>query len=252
MAAILILARRNDDGFQSLIIVGVIAAVVVTVFLVSSWRRRKRTEAMQRLADELGLTFAAQGGDQMISELGWCELFSRGRSKRIVNFMYGSSEGRQISVFDYEFVTGHGKSKRTNRQTVACLRFDGPQLPGFTLRQEGMWDKITAWFGGTDIDFETHPEFSGKYVVRGESEMAVRVLFSHPVLEFYQQHPGFNTEGLGHTFVFYRNARLIPPLEISQFLAGAFEALALFRASTPVESRGAPGGSLTLDPSHPS
>jgi hypothetical protein len=242
MAAFLILARRDNDGFESLIILGVIAAAVVVGFLVSSWRRRKRTEAIQQLADELGLTVAAQGGDELrvvlaaegddprISELGWCELFSRGRGKKIVNLMHGSSEGRQVAVFDYEFVTGHGKSKRTNRQTVACLRFDGEQLPGFSLRPEGAWDKITAWFGGVDIDFETHPDFSSKYVVRGESERAVRALFSHAVLEHYEQHPGVSTEGLGHTFVFYRTAKLIPPAEIKQFLASAFEALALFRA----------------------
>jgi hypothetical protein len=133
-------------------------------------------------------------------------------------------------VFDFEFVTGHGKSKRTNRQTVVCLRFDGRQLPGFSLRPEGTWDKITAWFGGTDIDFETHPQFSRRFIVRGESEQAVRRLFSHPVLEFYEQHPGFSTEGLAHTFVFYRNATLLVPDEISQFLASAFEALAVFRA----------------------
>ena len=81
--------------------------------------------------------------------------------------MRGSNEGREIAVFDYQYVTGYGKSrKRTVCSTVACLRSDGPPLPGFTLRPEGTWDKISSWFGGADIDFDTHPKFSRSFVLR--------------------------------------------------------------------------------------
>ena len=54
--------------------------------------------------------------------------FSRaaGRQK-VYNLMRGSSmEIVGSPIFDHQFTTGHGKSTKTWRYTVLCIRFDGP------------------------------------------------------------------------------------------------------------------------------
>jgi hypothetical protein len=226
----IVMRRRNNDPLISIILFGAFAALAVVWLIVARFWRKRRTEAMQRVAGELGLTFAAIGSEQFVTSLGWSELFSRGRAKKVSNLSSGSSDGREVAVFDYQFITGHGKSTQTWRSTVVSLRFDGHGLPRFSLRPEGVWDKVKSWFGGADINFDTHPQFSRSYVLRGENESAIRALFTNAVLEFYEQNPGVNTEALGNSFLFYRHAKLVAPADISSFLASAFEALSLFQS----------------------
>jgi len=222
--------RRNDDPIISFIIIGAIVAVAVASYFISNLRRKKRTAALESTAGELGLIFSPQGNDYLVNQLGWCELFSRGRNKKALNLMRGSNGGREISLFDYQYVTGYGKSRRTVLTTVACLRADGPPLPAFTLRPEGAWDKISKLFRSVDIDFDTHPKFSRSFVLRGEDEFALRTIFTPPVLEYFEQHSGISAECSNDTLVFYRPGKKVPPEGVNQFLADAFGALTLFRA----------------------
>src|SRR5215208_3922505 len=117
--------RRHGDPFFSIVAVCLVLTVVAISYFVSSIRRRRRTEALQRVAGELGLTFYPQDIEQLVIELDWSDLFSRGRAKKILNLMRGSSGGRDVAVFDYEHVTGYGKNKRTSRTTVALFRSEG-------------------------------------------------------------------------------------------------------------------------------
>jgi hypothetical protein len=221
--------RRNGDPTISFIVLGVILVVAVVSYVVSNIRRKKRTAAFERVAADLGLTFSSQRNEYLISQLGWCNLFSRGRNKKVLNLMRGSSEGREIAVFDYQYVTGHGKSRRTVSSTVACLRSDGTTLPRFTLRPEGTWDRLSSWFKSADIDFDTHPKFSRLFVLQGENPSDVRASFRPAVLEYFEQHPGISAEGMNDMLLIYRHGKYVSPEGLAQFLADAFESLALLR-----------------------
>jgi hypothetical protein len=229
--------RRHDDPVFSVVGVCLVLAAVAISYLVSRIRRRKRTEALQRVADELGLTFSPQDTEQLITELGWFDLFSRGRAKKILNLMCGSSGGRYVAVFDYQHVTGHGRGKKTWRTTVALLRSEGPPIPRFSLRPQGAWDKISSWFKTANIDFDNRPQFSRSYLLRGENETGTRALFTEPVLDYFEQHSGQSSEGMNDMLLFYRPGKRVPPADVSQFLADAFEAQSLFRAARPANSR---------------
>jgi hypothetical protein len=230
-------ARRHDNPVVAIVIVGAILLVVVISYFISKTRQRKRTEALERVADDLGLEFSPTGADGLVDELSWCQLFSRGRGKKALNLMRGQGEGRDVSVFDYQYVTGGGKSRRVWNTTVVCLRFDGGQLPWFMLRPERMWDKVVGWFKGSKIDFNTNPEFSRCFLLRSDQEADVRRLFRPAVLQFYEQHPDLSTEGLHNTLLLYRHSKRIEPQAIGQFLADAFEALSLVRGGMQMESR---------------
>jgi hypothetical protein len=229
--------RRHRDPFFTFVVLGLIATVIAISYVVRNIRRKKRTEAFQRVADELGLIFSPQGNEDLVTELGWCELFSRGRAKKILNLMRGSNEGREVAVFDYQYITGHGKSRKTWYSTVACLRSDGPPFPGFSLRPAGTWDKISNWFGGADIDFDTHKRFSRSFRLRGQNERAVRMLFTPQVLDYFEHHSGISAEGSDQTLVFYRHGKSVPPAGVTQLLADAFESLSLFRGESHAGAR---------------
>jgi hypothetical protein len=231
-------ARRHDNPIVAIVIVAMVLSVIAIYYFISKSRERKRTAAFQRVADDLGLELSAAGTQTLVDELSWCQLCSRGRAKKISNLMCGQCEGREVAVFDYQYTTGGGKSTRTWKNTVVCLRFDDCELPWFTLRPERIWDKVVGWFKSSNIEFYTHPEFSRRFLLRGEPEAAVRGLFTATLLEFYEAHPDLSTEGLEKTLLLYRHAKRIEPGRISEFLADAFEALSLFRGRVQMEARG--------------
>jgi hypothetical protein len=229
--------RRNGDPFFSAVGIGLVLVVVAISYFVSRIRRRRRTEALQRVADQLGLTFSPQDTEQLVIELSWCNLFSQGRAKKILNLMRSSSGGRDVAIFDYQHVTGRGKSTHTWRTTVALLRSEGPPIPRFSLRPKGAWDKIAGWFRSANINFDNRPQFSRTYLLCGENEPRIRALFTEPVLDYFEQHLRPSTEGMDDTFLFYRLGKRVPPAGVSQFLADAFEVQSLFRAAPQANSR---------------
>lgn len=209
-----------------LIFWSVIAVVGLCVWQFTRYRRKQRAEAMQRIAEELGLEYSAEGGDAFIESFGLFELFSKGRSKRAFNLMQGTSADRALAIFDYQFVTGHGKSTRTNRMTTLCLRFTGEPLPTFALRPEHWGDKFVSLFRNNDIDFDTHPYFSRMYLLRGDDETAIRNLFTAPVMEYYEARNPLCTEGRDQTLIIYRTGRTSPQ-DINGLLTEGLELLAL-------------------------
>jgi hypothetical protein len=163
-----------------------------------------------------------------LTSLGSFHLGSQGHSKSVTNLLRGRSNNLEVAIFDYRFVTGSGKHKHTWNQTVISFRFDGPALPTFSLRPENFGHKIGKWFGYQDINFESHPDFSRKYLVRGSQEQAIRELFTTKVLDYYQDKSGLSTEGSGNTLLFYRHAKRVQPPAIRSFMEEGFEVLLLF------------------------
>lgn len=208
-----------------------IAFVVLAVgFIVLSIRAdRKRSEALGRIADEMGFKYASDPGEGFLSRYPSFHLFSQGRSPDVRNLLRGQAGGLEVSIFDYSYVTGHGKHRHTWRQTVLAFDIDDADLPAFSLRPETMFHKVGQWFGYKDIDFETHAEFSRKYLLRSSEEEAVRGLFDDRVLEYYESNPNVCTEGRGGRLVYYRALKRIDPSEVRTFLEEGFRVLALFR-----------------------
>lgn len=224
------MARRKDTivPFIYLIVFTVVGVVIAAAIFISRIRRRQRTEAFQRIAAELGLDFTPEVGDRYAADLEHFELFNKGRSKNVSNLLQGTSDNRALAIFDYQYTTGSGKHRHTWHTTVLQIQFDGPELPQFSLRAESLWDKIASKFGSHDIDFDTHPTFSKKYVLRGENEPNIRAVFTPPILDYFEAHPGLNIEAWGQTLLFYRLGKHVKPEEVNAFLADGLALLSLF------------------------
>ena len=214
-----------------LIIMAVIAFLIIFGIIVvfSTLLDRKRTEALHAMAGERNLAFFKDDELGLLTALNHLSLFSKGRDKKVSNVIKGDTEDIDIFVFDYEYTTGQGKSRSTPRQTVMMFRTAALRLPAFALRPENVFHKIGGLFGYQDIDFEHFPDFSAKYLLRGEDEEAVRNLFTESVLFSYEQNLGWCTEGDADTLVFYRDAKRVSPDQISSFME---EGIALFALYT--------------------
>ena len=206
-----------------------IAAVIVTAFLLSWLYERKRTQDLKALAAALKFTFSATD-DAVLAAMGLFHLFSQGRSQKVTNVMQGSANDIDVIIMDYRYTTGTGKNSHTWTQTVIAFRSPLLNLPSFTLRPENLFHKIGAVFGFQDIDFASHPAFSGRYLLQGDEEDAVRALFSDVLLSHYDQSKGLSTEGGGDMFIFYRASKRVPPKGITAFMQEGFALFGMMKA----------------------
>ena len=211
----------------AVILIAISLAVAISLF--NSRLEKKRTDAMEQAAREMGLTsFYPRDDGGTFSLVSQFHLFSQGHAKKITSVMHGEVSDMEVRIFDYTYTTGSGKNAQTSRQTVICFRSPKLDLPSFSLRPENFFDKIGSLFGYRDIDFDTHPVFSKHYLLRGSDEEAIREAFDEDVLVFYEEHDGLCTEGSGPTLIFYRAAQRAKPENIRAFMEKGFKVAGLF------------------------
>ena len=203
-----------------------IAAIVVTIGGVGYWatqQEKKRALALQALAERLGWTYHPAPFITIIHGPSRFELFTSGRSQEIRNHAAGEMGGRPVSVFDFSYVTGAGKSRTVWRQTVVHVQLPGMELPAFALRPEHALHRIGGLFGYQDIDLEADPDFSRRYLLRGEDEAGIRALFDADVRDFYDRNPKSCTEAAGADLFYWRTGKLVKPEEIDALLESAVD-----------------------------
>lgn len=201
---------------------------LLVVYLNYLWEK-KRTEAMQQFADEMGFDFVASPDSGLFGEVGGLYLFEQGHSKRFGNLMRGEAGAMEVRLFDYSYTTGSGKNKSTRSQTVLCFLLTGAPLPTFSLRPQHFFHSIGTWFGYQDINFDSHPKFSNNYLLRGNDEDAVRSLFTEEALDHFESVNGVCVEGGGDVMVYYRAGKRIDPKELQSLMEEGFRALTVLR-----------------------
>ena len=156
-------------------------------------------------------------------------LFNIGRARELKNVIIADTAEAVISIFDYKYTTGHGKSQRNRRQTVVAVRSPELRIPIFHLRPEGMLDTLGDLLRRQDIDFVDHPEFSKLFVLKSESEDETRDFFDSPLLDFFASHRHIAFEASSGVFLYYRRWKRVAPTheDLRNFLG---EGLAAFRA----------------------
>jgi len=211
------------------VIVGVLALIGGLVWL-SFYIEKKRTEAMRQASLRLGFAFSPKGDPAFQNEMAAFQLFNQGHTRVLKNLMRGSGSDADIAIFDYRYTIGSGKNQHTRKQTVIRFRSTGLDLPGFSLSPENIMHKIGSLFGYQDIDFENFPDFSKRYLLRGQDETRIRMAFNDRVVRFFEQKHPVCTEGLGNQFIFYRSSREIKTENLNSFIAEGTEVLNTFRS----------------------
>ncbi len=192
--------------------------VLMAVIITASVRyAKKRTRELTEVAQQIGFQFVGKNwsGPSLPSQPR-ISLLQRTRG-RFSNVMTGSSGGLQISLFDYTYPMG----KSSVTQTVATFIQDLP-LPPFALRPENFLDRIGDAIVHNDIDFDSNPEFSRRYLLKSPDETGTRRLFAASLLAYLEQfQPDWHIEGSGTTLIVYQGGRPISPYDLPGFLESA-------------------------------
>ncbi|HZZ28724.1 MAG TPA: hypothetical protein VFE46_12045 [Pirellulales bacterium] len=230
----LLLAAGRGGNAQVLFVFLICIFVVVMVIglITSSQSRKKRVAGLRQAAEQLGFEFFSKGNSDYQKSLADMPLMKLGHGKELSNLLRGNSQSISVNIFDYKYVTGGGRSSTIWRQSVIGFQAEALTLPDFTLSPKGMWSKLGTLFGKQSIEFDNHPEFNSKYLLRGSDVDAVRDLFTLPVLDFYEQNLGWSTEGTGNRLLLYKTSKRVPPPETAALLEDGLKVLSLMHSSS--------------------
>jgi len=227
------LGRSNQFSEGYFIWVFLILGLGITVvsLVYNAWAGKKRKEALQQTAAEMGYSFLPEDKEfnAQLAASSPFEILSKGRNSKAYNILRGQRRDAQAAQFDYKYITGSGRSSQTHRLTLVLLTLEQAELVPFTLRGRGFFDKVAAKFGQKEIRIESSPEFSKKYLVKGNDEEAVPRLFSPTVLSLFEQQNNLACEASGNQLLVYRPDRTVKPEDTRAFLDTAAQLLELMR-----------------------
>jgi hypothetical protein len=205
-----------------LILLGLLALVVY----LADYLEKKRREALEQVARSLGMSFSAELPEGIRSRLlqAGFELFKRGGARRFYNSMFKRlNDGTEIAIFDYSCKAPRGRNYYSRGRNYYLSVFwaycEDLRLPHFRLHPEvPLFHDVAKAFGMQDINFENHPDFSRRYLLRGEDEAKIRLRFHPSFLNFLEQHPPCYAEGSGPQLVIWRDDPLVSPEKMADWL----------------------------------
>jgi len=157
---------------ESFVIVGIIVTVIVA-FVFGYLQEKKRREAFEQLAMELGFQFSPAKDRYIANKFSFLENLDDGSNRYAKNILSGEVNGRKAMIFDYHYET-YSRNSKGQRQTrhhwfsifTLELRQHFPEL---IIKPEGMFAKLGQMLGFDDINFES-VEFSKRYHVKSRDK----------------------------------------------------------------------------------
>jgi len=182
----------SDDASTKLLVTSlfvVIGGIIAAAIWFSLRAARKRREALQQIATQMGCSYERNGADFRRQLGNNFHLFKLGSGRKLSNLLRGTCTLGEVVLFDYEYSEGSDENSSTYYQTVAAFSFTDAPLPTFHLGAGQWWHKLGKLLGYKTVAFDTHPQFSKRYALRGPDENAIRQFFRPAVLEYFQSLP---------------------------------------------------------------
>ncbi len=206
------------------ITLSVLGAIAFIVFIVVLTQRAAATRraALQAVALQAGWSFSGDTVEPEALGPAVFPLFAQGRARKARNVLQRSGDAPAVTAFDYEYTVGSGKHQSTVVQTVVHVASPRFSLPPFVLGPENILHRVGGLLGYHDIDFDSSPEFSRKYLLRSkEAEAQVRDVFTPPVRAYFEQRVPVTVEGFDDGVLVYRSGRRVKPEDVRTFVEDA-------------------------------
>ena len=137
---------------------------------------------------------------------------------RQINHIYNEIHNEQntLRLFDIEFTEGEFIAKEVVRTTMLHIKI--PQVPIFTLDKEGFLQKMYGFAGFKDIHIDNHKDFTKRFYLLGDDEIAVKKFFNDELVHFFESNPYFHIESNGNSLLIFDKERLASIREIKGLL----------------------------------
>lgn len=174
---------------EVLLIIGVLVLIGGIAYM-GHLRAKKRREAFQALANELGFSFRPGKDAGFARRFGFLEHMDDGSRRYAFNILSGQLEGQAAHIFDYHYETYSHNSKghrKTHHHYFSIFTLALPNaFPELVIKREGFFSKIGQALGFDDIDFES-VEFSKRYSVKSRDKKFAYDFCNARMIEFLLQ-----------------------------------------------------------------
>jgi hypothetical protein len=133
--------------------------------------------------------------------------------ERKSNALKGTFKDNNMSweISDVTFNDGDAFSAETFNTTIMVLKIN-KDIPVFTMEKEGLFEKIfdrvMAFTGFKDIDFEMYPDFSKRFLITGRDETAIRAFFNDELIRFFENRQIYHIESNGKALILFNKVKL--------------------------------------------
>ena len=164
--------ESHGDGPVPIFIVFILLAIGLAIF--GYWQDKKRREALQAIAMQLGFSFSPDKDHAFAGQYGFLNHMDAGSDRYAFNIMQGAvADGSACSIFDYHYETYSTDSKgrrKTQHHYFSIFTLTLPRsFPELEIKPEGLFSKLGQALGFDDIDFESM-EFSKRYQVKSDDK----------------------------------------------------------------------------------
>ena len=157
--------------------------------------------------------------------------------ERKYNCLKGTFEDLNVSweIADVTFNEGQAFTAETFNTTLMVLKLN-KKIPIFTVEKEAvlekLFDRVMAFTGYKDIDFEMYPDFSNKFLLMGNNESEIRSFFTDKIVRFFENNQIYHLESNGEAIIIFDKIKLARTDETIAFIDYAKELATLLDAKT--------------------
>ena len=133
--------------------------------------------------------------------------------ERKYNCLKGTFEDLNVSweIADVTFNEGQAFTAETFNTTLMVLKLN-KKIPVFTMEKEAVlekiFDRVMAFTGYKDIDFEMYPDFSKKFLLMGNNESEIRSFFTNEIIHFFETKQVYHIESNGEALIIFDKIKL--------------------------------------------
>jgi hypothetical protein len=189
-------------GFTALIV------IIVSIAIYQFYASNKRLKELGDWAMSKGLIFSPMKDKSFDSKYPNFTCLQKGDSRYACNMMTGNLAGREFLGCDYHYSTGSGKSREEHNISLVIMK-SPILLKPLLIRPETFSDKIAAFVGFDDINFES-AEFSKKFYVKSTDKKWAYDIIHPQMMEFLMASPVFSMQFDFLSVIVYRSTKFSP------------------------------------------
>lgn len=173
----------------------------------------ERQKALQEFAQSIGATFKPDNVFDLYRYDGF--LFGKRLLYRCNRIIWQENpESPEFIMAEIHLSQGAQPIAKRYATTMLFVSQIPVDLPEFELRKEDQLDKLKQYIGIEDIDFSDYPNFSAKYMLKGNNEEEIRTIFSPELIEFLEKNDEYLIESKHNNILIYTDKEI--PMNINE------------------------------------
>lgn len=178
-------------------------------------RLTKRQEELARIAKEMEATY--------FSSMNWdvdrYKKFQFFKSRPIeyrINTTNGNYKNLKTKWEFCDLIFDEGALLAVEEYHTSILKLKLPfSIPDFVLEREGVLDRLSIQLQlKKDLEFQKFKHFSSRFLLSGEDELKIRLLFQEKLIHYLDQHEIYHIEVVKDQILIFKSMRFSSPKEV--------------------------------------